>query len=865
MNHVPPVMLDPGVGHTVLNPAEAIRMVTETLRADPLSSPLYLVHSQARGKVVEREVVFRLGGSTVGFETYTPGNWLKTVALSGSPPETRFASQGETVASLWLSLRGADRSLLLGRDAPYPTPEVLGLILQELDELGHALVDPSSLPRTRPLVQSLRRLHEEHRGRLRLHHWLDVPSALEGALERLGRERSTRNVFVDGFQFYRPIERALLAGLAATGALIGVVPPAWEARSSLEASASPLRSLLPCGNTEDEAVCVARFLRQQADREGIPARSMQVAFPYVTDNIDLMAEVLEQYGLPVSRARDEPLSHRRPVGALLSLVALPLEGFRSVALLDFLHAAAPPGGAPPAAVTGGSVTEEVERSLREHGLDRATPQSLDGVSWTAGGKARPAWVGALIAWMRGLPSEGETRSPEDWGRWLRATAESSIADDDRESLSALLEEVLAGLRLMASESCGPMPLEEFAALLRAIAELSEGSSGPSPGGVFLGGLRDALDTPSDILVVSGLNDENLPRVREPDPFFTEGERRRIGLRTNAQEILDQEMRFHAAQGAARRHLLLTHPQREGTRPLVRSRFLEELPDLPSPTLPTAPPLTLSEWSLALAGNLHARLRSPGHPAGAPLPVPRSGAVAAQVLWGMRASWERQAHPGANPWDGQAGPHFALPSGSTLTVSSLERLVQCPFRYALVHRFPILPREEFEEEDPAGMGLWVHKFLESFYRRASALHAGPSPGAAFPSGGLIPGDLTDDDTTRLFVEALAEADARVPRGDWLPGGARGRALLASYLGPSGDGQEGVLREVIDTERRYVRAHLRILGSELPFSSARTSATEDWSPRPVTLSSGEDSSPSRMSWNVPAACRCSGSENSFRSSA
>jgi RecB family exonuclease len=151
------------------------------------------------------------------------------------------------------------------------------------------------------------------------------------------------------------------------------------------------------------------------------------------------------------------------------------------------------------------------------------------------------------------------------------------------------------------------------------------------------------------------------------------------------------------------------------------------------------------------------------------------------------SARREAHvarsgPDLGPWDGMIGPLPDPPR--TLRVTSLERFLRCPARFAYAEILGLRPDVAFEPEvDPARRGAAVHRILERFYQDRRLQ----------PVQGLA-GDALAAASARLhavaeavFDELAAEGGFEAPylayeRDRWLAGLAdeRPAGLLRAWL-------------------------------------------------------------------------------------
>lgn len=327
----------------------------------------------------------------------------------------------------------------------------------------------------------------------------------------------------------------------------------------------------------------------------------------------------------------------------------------------------------------------------------------------------------LIEALANLPRK------DSWGAWLVALKELA-----RQSLRSP-EAVWASLaELEPMSDVGPVTLEEVTEVLGdQLRFLKREPPARRWGRVFVASIDEARGLDFRAVFLPGLAEGLFPRKLNEDPLLLDEFRKKVdpelSLRT---DLVDQEReRLHLAAGAAREHLIASYPRMEVTeaRPRVPSFYALELPraihgnvpelaeferrareasparlNWPAPSN-TADAIDDAEYDLASIAS-----KSAQHILQVSEPAARS----------LRARWRRWHHKW-HPDDGlvisqEAALHAMAAHQLTArkwSVSALETLAQCPYKFALRGIFGLRPREEavpLEQMDPLTRGLLFHE-------------------------------------------------------------------------------------------------------------------------------------------------------------
>jgi len=507
----------------------------------------------------------------------------------------------------------------------------LAAAAETLRDLREGGVRPS---RTPPALAALQRDYEGALGQRGL---VDREGLLSDAAARVSTSPvldGTTPLFVYGFYDLNPLQRTLVASLAARSPLAVFFP--WVegeagayARPTLEwlqellaAEAEPAGDgpegplaraaarlfrlpepdetgaaepseeergavrLLTAPGPEREAEAVALALLEEHE-EGIPWQEMAVLLRNPASLDGPLQRALRSRGVPFRSVLPSSLG-AEPLGALLGALLRCLEeGFpwRPAAQLlgsPFLKVrdeAADPAAWPSLVARSGVVgsspawAEEWEDALRRLEIVDPSPQA---------GLLREAargLLGAAAAVARdGAPSRlaGEVlRLFHAWFHLPPVTDEERGAREAEawETVCRLLREA-AGLDRVRPR----MKMEEFAAALRGdLAAAPFRPRRPATAGVSLLGLMAARGLSFEVVVLPGMNEGLFPRPVRQDPLLPDRLRPRAGLPEKARGHLEERLLFSLSLQAARRRLVLSRQRSDRAgRESSPSPFLREL-------------------------------------------------------------------------------------------------------------------------------------------------------------------------------------------------------------------------------------------------------------------------------------------------
>jgi ATP-dependent helicase/DNAse subunit B len=292
-----------------------------------------------------------------------------------------------------------------------------------------------------------------------------------------------------------------------------------------------LRSAGERGEAEAIALEVARLLAGGTDPEEIaivlrdPARRGQ-----------LIAAVLESYGIPIALEANIPLGTTAVGGSLIALLDAVLGAGRVADLLRYLRG--------PDAASSGRV-DWFERKLRR-------------------GRVRTA-AAALQLWEQeqGEPPADVARIREAANRAADlAQAVAAIAARMGARTSSNLEARAAGA--IATAMAERAELDGLAPAPESIAEALSGIevrawSGPVEDRIRIADPRSVRAARFDNVFVASLQDAEFPRrAGRSDPFLSETQRESLGLQQRHAEEAEERYLFHACLALPRQRLFLSH-------------------------------------------------------------------------------------------------------------------------------------------------------------------------------------------------------------------------------------------------------------------------------------------------------------------
>ena len=330
--------------------------------------------------------------------------------------------------------------------------------------------------------------------------------------------------------------------------------------------------LLEAGGERAEGELVAAEVMRLV-RDGTPCDEIAILAPPGARSQELIASILEGYGLPVAFQRRTPLTRTR-LGAGLTALARVAAGRGSAEdLLKWLRT--------PGRVADRAEVDRLELRIRREGLTdaRAAARVWDGFP------AVPAALDAVTdAAERGPVALLKALLEEAREVWMRPHRRSAPVLDAGARVDAAvvaeLQAALGDLRHLADADAlllsGPATVEEV------LASITVGDGG-ADGGVLLAGPLDVRARRFSAVFATGLQDGALPRRPTPDPFIDDDDRRalarasRLALPLREDALAGERYLFYSICSRPQEHLGLAwcSSTEEGD-PLQPSSFLADV-------------------------------------------------------------------------------------------------------------------------------------------------------------------------------------------------------------------------------------------------------------------------------------------------
>jgi ATP-dependent helicase/nuclease subunit B len=538
---------------------------------------------------------------------------------------------------------------------------------------------------------------------------------------------------------------------------VGVVAPTVAPDRTRVASAS---------DADDE---VRHAVRQivAAARDGRPLDRMAVLHPASDPYARLLHEHLAAAGVTVNGPSPVPLAARAAGRTLIGLLALPEQGWRRQAVLDWL-------GTAPLRFEGRRVpVADWERLSREAGVvagrdqwdtrllaeaerreARAEQAAADGDAGAAArNRRRAAEAHSLRAFVIGLADDLDRtgRRPRTWsqhGRWARGLLDRLLGPaarredwpgDEIERRAAERVELAIDRLAALDEVEGPVGLDVVVRTLAVELESDTGRVGRFGDGVLVGPLTMGIGLDLDLVVVVGLAEGLAPRPPGDDSLLPDAERRAVdGLLPLRRDGVARQHRHLLAATAAAERQVLSFPRGDlrGGRDRVPSRWLLDAAghlagervwgdDLPGLVVPWLDHIHSFDHALRTfaqpATPQEHRLRSLLAAGAGPPTLDPVLALGDPVLATGAAVVAGRGSPRLTRFDGNlVGAAPASPadpdSGRVASATGLERWARCPFDYFV--RSVLGVREVENPEDSLSIsaldkGSLVHKALEDF--------------------------------------------------------------------------------------------------------------------------------------------------------
>lgn len=626
-----------------------IQQIRDVLHAKPLASVHVVVPDRMQAFAFNRRLA--KAGGAIGVRVGTFGD-LYTNLLRRADLIVPVASE----PVIHRLIMGAIHAVKAqgGLEAYTPIAEMPGfanMLRNTFAELKRALVEPDELIQiasgTSAEMEEIGRLFSAYENRLRRINWTDPEGLNQKAIDALVNDPNLAAewalLIVDGFDSFNGAQRKALCLLGERISQVWITFPgtvkmeqkprmahrrfaralealrkdvpmttaALEEVYSLPAALAHLEinlfernltqvsgegsvKMLAARSPSEEAREALRWLKERIVRDQLKAHECAVITPNEELYRPLLREAANEFGLSLRFISGEPLNAAPCIGALLSLIELPLKGFRRRSVIDIIRS-------PYIDLTDFGLEQKDAAALEAasyygqvvEGMDQWEEVLSRLIDWKAheGGERSEERISEAIPQGRkakrlldGLKSMAERlelarkQSTRSWICWL----EDLMDDVHYFDLVETLRNQEATLRLREN-------LRDLVAMLRlretlramVLGETIAGGSELNAAG-FLATLRAALEgvdykergrwTDPQVQVlgiysarglrfrataVLGLSEALFPQVEREDPFLSEEFRERIGLESRLGR--DQASLFYQAATRSDRFMMLTRP------------------------------------------------------------------------------------------------------------------------------------------------------------------------------------------------------------------------------------------------------------------------------------------------------------------
>ncbi|PKL64680.1 MAG: hypothetical protein CVV32_06245 [Methanomicrobiales archaeon HGW-Methanomicrobiales-3] len=301
--------------------------------------------------------------------------------------------------------------------------------------------------------------------------------------------------------------------------------------------------------------------------------------------------------------------------------------------------------------------------------------------------------------------------------------DSQLKEREIRTRKKFLTRIEALERIAWMPSDEPISSQDFSRLLSAIAEEPDDSGRQDDCGVTLLGLRECPHMKFPVVFIGGLTEGVFPRLTTRLPFTNSLENTRMGTRSLAEILREEQYYFIAALLSATSMVYVSAPLAEGEKTLLTSAFFERVRmrtgDCPWPALPEKPSGSRRTAALGAGGGIR-----DGEACNVLHLIPASQDIS--DLTG-RINMERYYRRGVcdSPFDGILSGDEAISTAlagqygpdHVYSPTSLETYATCPFAYFLNRVIGLNPLPEVELNLSASdRGTVIHDILTTFYRQ-----------------------------------------------------------------------------------------------------------------------------------------------------
>jgi ATP-dependent helicase/DNAse subunit B len=351
-----------------------------------------------------------------------------------------------------------------------------------------------------------------------------------------------------------------------------------------ESGGDPIRSadqafLSEMRSPSDEAREALRWIKSNVIRNQIPLHECAIFTPNPDMYQPLIRNAAREFGIPVHFTQGDSLTSSPAIAALLNLLSLPAQNFRTRTLFKMLRSPYFSFSLEPQTI---DTLEQVSRVARivegklqwDETWERLTPAKTDETldldeerrlpGLPRGEDAKQLRSKLDEIFTRLAPLDG-THTQTEWVRWLEDLLDAlqlyERANSERDELAC--EAFREALRaLVLSESIAGSRAVDFQQFISDLQSTLEGSAVTEPRqmgqpALLIGNMREARGLRYQAVALLGFSEGVFPEVERPDPFLTEDLRATLGLDSRLER--EQASLFYQAVTRTNQYLFITRP------------------------------------------------------------------------------------------------------------------------------------------------------------------------------------------------------------------------------------------------------------------------------------------------------------------
>ncbi len=493
----------------------------------------------------------------------------------------------------------------------------------------------------------------------------------------------------------------------------------------------------------DEAREALRWIKSHVIRNQIPLQECAVFTPNPDMYQPLIRSAAREFGIPVHFTQGDSLTTSPVIAALLNLLSLPAQNFKTRTLFKMLRSPYFSFSLEPQTI---DTLEQVSRVARivegkpqwdetwerlapaktDEPLDLDEERRLPGLPRGEDAKRLRSKLDEILT--RLAPLDG-THTQIEWVGWLEDLLDTlqfyEHANSERDELACeVFREALRALVL--SESVAGSRAVDFQQFMSDLQSTLEGLAVTEPRqmgqpALLIGNMREARGLRYQAVALLGFSEGVFPEVERPDPFLTEDLRAALGLDSRLER--EQASLFYQAVTRTDQRLLITRPylSEDGekweespfwnavTNLFEKSAVQKIRPDDPRPLNDAASSQELLFWAVRRKGlpksydDLLERWQSLQH--------------ARDVVRARRAKQADGIHEGSTP-DLVKTLSARYAPEQVWSASRLEAYSTCPQMFYVSSALGLESSASPELGlDVMQMGSILHKILEETYRSA----------------------------------------------------------------------------------------------------------------------------------------------------